>query len=789
MCCVRSRLSFIEVTAWRGSLTFGNRFSIIEGYRLQSDIDNRVQHHANLRRESTCDELAATLGDNGASRNPANSCYVWSRPMADSSITELLKSVDATSDSRLVSVVDKVLEKLTEQKLAWTCRIPPRLVGVHQSNRSGYGVSGPEMHRLGSEVVAMGWSEQACSHAVCAEDTSGQVAAFMEKLWDGTTGLGKVSLSEIKYGSLSCSHTNQFLVAALCGVPSEYSSLTVDGTMNTDKLGRADAALARALEQGMTWLVISAQATSLYPNLCELVQAARNSTGAVHHKEHAFSLMTKVHDMAVQMAKANNGAIDWDSIQRVVSKRAHSTADEVRPLLKFVQKYGGGNEGRFCRDLEEFHKRCVPAGRLIPAATWQSLADLKLAPGELCPFFACAVVKAQAACPDAKVSNNVCRYVTATEISGLNGPKKKAMLAAEGVLRECRTIVANSGVGGAAAVKCLGRLDTLVARLVLGKKDDLKHTTVEGIARDFVNELTAQRPGEALAAGSSTEGAPPAFSNMVQYDEAGTAVGAELLSLQNQGFKVGSVVKNSANKLFTIANLEADGGQVTLHELSHDGSGGTVSKVDYGDFVGCYRVSAVTLEVVADWASKSPQHQSEYRDAVVRAHVLTALAQLGRQGSTGVRVQLKPVRTVFAEEAFAMQKMILVPETTKMSADASKSCFPCQVNVPGGGVFKMTLMPTFGPTFVAPAWAVRSTDNPDQANAAIVKKTVSIVISIGKASEARLQVTVPYLTNVKRLQPQDELFYYKQPETKGTKRSVASISIEPAAKAGKAKAK
>jgi hypothetical protein len=390
-------------------------------------------------------------------------------------------------------------------------------------------------------------------------------------------------------------------------------------------------------------------------------------------------------------------------------------------------------------------------------------------------------VKAQATCPEGKVSNNICRYVTATEINGLNGPKKAAMIAAEEVLRECRTIVANSGVAGAAAVKCLGRLDTLVARLVLGKKDDLKHATIQDIARDFVSEL---HPGGTPAA----DGAGMAVPNMVQYDEGGSAIGAELMSLQNQGFKVGSVVKNSANKLFTIASLEADGGQVTLHELCHDGPGGTASKVDYCDFVGCYRISAMTLEVVADWATKSPQHQCDYRDAVARAHVLTALAQLGRQGSTGLRVQLKPVRTVFAEEAFAVQKLILVPETTKTSTDVSKSCFMCEVHVTGGGTLKMTLLPNFGPTFVAPAWAVRSTDNPEHANVAIVKKSVSIVISIGKSSEARLQVTVPYFTNLKRLQPQDELLYYKQPETKGTKRSSASISLEPAAKASKAKA-
>ena len=73
-------------------------------------------------------------------------------------------------DGRLVSVVDSVLDRLEKQGLAYRLSIPARFVGVHHQNRSGYGVSEPEVHALGSEIIGMGWSWQACSHAVCIED-------------------------------------------------------------------------------------------------------------------------------------------------------------------------------------------------------------------------------------------------------------------------------------------------------------------------------------------------------------------------------------------------------------------------------------------------------------------------------------------------------------------------------------------------------------------------------------------------------------------------------------------
>ena len=75
---------------------------------------------------------------------------------------------------------------------------------------------------------------------------------------------------------------------------------------------------------------------------------------------------------------------------------------DVSKLIKYVQKWGGGNDGRFIADLNAFHTVYVPAGRIIPSATFGAIADLKLGPDELCPLFACAIVKAQATCPKAR---------------------------------------------------------------------------------------------------------------------------------------------------------------------------------------------------------------------------------------------------------------------------------------------------------------------------------------------------------------------------------------------------
>ncbi len=98
-------------------------------------------------------------------------------PIAD------LISQAGQDDGKLVSVVDSVIELLEEKNLAYRLSLPPRLVGIHPCNRDGYGVSEPEVHQLGAEIVAMGWSFHETRHAVCIEDDAlGTIGTFSMKI-------------------------------------------------------------------------------------------------------------------------------------------------------------------------------------------------------------------------------------------------------------------------------------------------------------------------------------------------------------------------------------------------------------------------------------------------------------------------------------------------------------------------------------------------------------------------------------------------------------------------------
>ena len=709
--------------------------------------------------------LSCSIGVYTIARQPDMSDNV------DSSIAKLLAGVEK-GDARLVSVVDEVLMQLEQKKLAWRAHLPPRCVGVHPENRGGYGVSAPEVHRLGAKITAVGWSHDATSHAVAVEDKDRRTAIFMQNLIMGSPGLGKVNPCEIRYGSLGCSHTNQFLVAALCQVETEEQSLAVGGRMSADMLGSRDPRMKEAFSKGLLWLVIAHEATLMYPTLCDLVQSARNSSGAAHHRENSFQIMAKAASIASAMSIANNGVVAWDTILQIVTTRSHASENEVKPILKYIQRYGGGDAGSFASELQEFHKMCVPATRVVSASTFQALADLKLAAKDMPPYFMAAVLKAQALCPEASVDplTKVCNFISKTDINSLSsGARKTAMLQAEGVLMECRNLAKDHQVSRQTAVRCLGRLDVFMARLVLNKKQEQGFTTVEDVGKNFVKDLL-QAGTEVMCPWSqqSFEAAAPSrlAPNFVQYNPDGQAIAPEALALQNSGFFVGTRVKNTTdNTLHEIAQLLEDG-SVVLQQLAEGGEAIKRSTVEYSKFVAGFRSTAATVEIMHNWQEKAPGKQTSYVEAKHKAYVLVALAHLGDTSANEVKVQMKPCRTIYSEANFGNGKLVFVPETTKVTATkpASGLSLECIVSV-GKMKHSMWLLPSFSDSFASLAWAIRTDDQEDNSNMTVGKKTVHITIDDDKVS-----VQLPVIQNNKKINVGDELVMYKEPHTKPAKR-------------------
>ena len=285
-------------------------------------------------------------------------------------ITSLLAT--ASSDGgRIVSTVNTIIDILMAQQLAYTMHIPPPKVGIHPCNRDGYGVSATEVHALGGEIVSMGWSWQACSHAVCLEDDqAGTIAAFSKRIKNQSEGLADTTGGEVSFGSLSCSHTNQFLCCVLAEVESEVENLCIDNRMSQGKLTGQDKALGDALKKGLEWVVLKAEVATLYPNVPDLVQRARNGPGQAQRHENEIQVLLRIHRLARARSSKTDGdvCVDWPSVQKTLLQRKVSDPEDIPDLVRFVQRWGGGLEANFLQDLNDFHKVFVPSGRVVPGA-------------------------------------------------------------------------------------------------------------------------------------------------------------------------------------------------------------------------------------------------------------------------------------------------------------------------------------------------------------------------------------------------------------------------------------
>jgi hypothetical protein len=66
----------------------------------------------------------------------------------------IVKLLADPKENRIVSVVQQVLQRLSDQKIAYRMKIPPKLVGVHPANRDGQGCTDAAVHRSTERKLA-----------------------------------------------------------------------------------------------------------------------------------------------------------------------------------------------------------------------------------------------------------------------------------------------------------------------------------------------------------------------------------------------------------------------------------------------------------------------------------------------------------------------------------------------------------------------------------------------------------------------------------------------------------
>lgn len=482
----------------------------------------------------------------------------YRRAMQNPLIMKLLAdSSDVTEKSKIVETVETIVGLLMEDGLVTQMHIPPKNVGVHPSNRYGFGVSAAKVHDLGAKIVGMGWSWAACALAISMADGNGKSAKFTCKMQQGSKKFGRSQLAEINFGSMACGHTNQFLVACIDKAETSEPALAgPDGRISHDMLG---AGVLEAMRKGLKWTVLDSAVEDLYGMpLCNLIQRARQAVGQVQNEESVIQLALEVQELAAETEKGGKTA-NFEEIRSIVLESQPTNPGAVAHICNWVQLYGGGVSGLFVRDLAEFVSLCVPSDREIDPEILESFVQLKkkLRKEELCPDFVCAALKMNYDCPKKWVKSGVCRFLKDNHVSSLGGAKKGDMVNANVQLRSFKNLCKALQLDRDAYQQETGKADCIVARIIfdLAVPAEFDNLTFMQALRKLASLLLAKYDAELenpfgddedideSKGGKPNAAASSSMHGLVEYDDRGVAKGVEQQTLFAQGYVKGTNVE------------------------------------------------------------------------------------------------------------------------------------------------------------------------------------------------------------------------------------------------------
>ena len=132
-----------------------------------------------------------------------------------------------------------------------------------------------EVPTLASDVHFVGFSEKACSHALCAQAELGvetlSEAKSMAWIAASTVPLASVVKGSIKHHTLARSTFTQAMRCIRYKVASTDKKLGNGTHYDVETVRATDEAMADAVDKGIRWLVLAWRLQCLYPGLFGLL--------------------------------------------------------------------------------------------------------------------------------------------------------------------------------------------------------------------------------------------------------------------------------------------------------------------------------------------------------------------------------------------------------------------------------------------------------------------------------------------------------------------------------------
>ena len=283
-------------------------------------------------------------------------------PKVKDEIKDMINHVDGVGLQKTWKNIQDVLSK---HNLVSTLVIPCDQIGVHPSNRDGFGVAHRDVHRLLNLVA-----EVVCAWCIEVNHLpEPMVTKFNEDLVRQSGGAIPAFPHPPRYASLSASHTNQMLRACLHQCPHQdgEKTLTCEGLLDMSRITSQDPALARAVKEGIRWRVVSHVVGMEIPTLPRVIQSANNAAQAIARAEHEFQIFRRISNEV-----AADPTVKWGDIKAKLLASKPLCALACPHMFAFLSKFGRGHG--LIEKVEDRLKSTTEMSKSLGDGFWKAIA-------------------------------------------------------------------------------------------------------------------------------------------------------------------------------------------------------------------------------------------------------------------------------------------------------------------------------------------------------------------------------------------------------------------------------
>ena len=678
-------------------------------------------------------------------------------PKVKDEIKDMISHVDGVGLQKTWKNIQDVLSK---HNLVSTLVIPCDQVGVHPSNRDGFGVAHRDVHRLLNLVAEVGYDEnQVCAWCIEVNHLEEpMVTKFNEDLVRQSGGAIPAFPHPPRYASLSASHTNQMLRACLHQCPHQDNErvLTCEGLLDMSKITAQDPALARAVNEGIRWRVVSHVVAMEIPTLPRVIQSAMNAAQAIARAEHEFQIFRRISN------EVADPTVKWNDIKAKLLASKPLCALACPHMFSFLSKFGRGHG--LIEKVEDRLKSTTEMSKSLGDGFWKAIAA-DSPKGCLDQFVTWRFALLS-------VAYGSDFHVLISDVrKSLGKEARERVLEIEAVLQELNGIAK-----GLAAEHC-EYVHFAHDQLVMIGLDRLKQTCIQEVMAEFVDvidQVTSVRLSnkwdmwsKAASTGPSSSGAAgPEPKTMRSFDKDGKLVNEECL-VHEVGFDVGQLVQRKSDKVKgTIKELKD--GKVYLEVVDDEGNLKNVSATYRSFFSGEWKTikekKSLSVEDLTPYLLDSSAY---WKTQVNKAKIIMELHELHAKHASVISdltMNVRPTRGIFSKCSYPKNKLVLVPLTDKIVEKQPQTGMSVEIGkekkfyLQGHNLIKVNDDGLEAETFIHPFWLVRTSHEHEEVNMEIVSKrhgdfNIPVMTNITEVSEGA--ELVRYLA--KRASPIEDL--------------------------------